>query len=177
MLRRVYERFVLSSSAESTSRPNVIAAGDARLNQRIRFDFGFAFIFITALHGVSAIKVLAILYVNYKIAKTLPRKYIPAATWVFNIGTLFANELCGGYPFERIAAIMVGSDATGQEAPLVAWGRYIDGYGGLIPRWEILFNITVLRFISFNMDYYWSLDYPAASPIEVSLMLPSDDDI
>lgn len=168
LLRRMYEKFT-SSSAETT-KPNVAAAGEARLNQRIRFDFGFAFIFITALHGVSAIKVLSILYINYKIAKTLPRQYIPTVTWVFNISTLFANELCTGYPFERIAALLVGpADGTGQEPPLVSWGRYIDGFGGLIPRWEILFNITVLRFISFNMDYYWSLDYPAASPIEVSL--------
>ncbi|KAH8427571.1 putative glycerol:H+ symporter (Gup1) [Aspergillus melleus] len=174
LLRRVYEKFTSSSGAESTPRPNVAAAGEARLNQRIRFDFGFAFIFITALHGVSAIKVLAILYINYKIAKTLPRQYIPTATWVFNISTLFANELCAGYPFERIAALLVApADGTGQEAPLVSWARYIDGFGGLIPRWEILFNITVLRFISFNMDYYWSLDYPAASPIEKKQLDPA----
>jgi protein-cysteine N-palmitoyltransferase HHAT len=24
-------------------------------------------------------------------------------------------------------------------------------------RWQILFNITTLRLISFNMDYYWSV--------------------
>jgi D-alanyl-lipoteichoic acid acyltransferase DltB (MBOAT superfamily) len=34
-------------------------------------------------------------------------------------------------------------------------------------RWEILFNITILRLISFNLDYYWSLDRRSGSPIEV----------
>ena len=29
-------------------------------------------------------------------------------------------------------------------------------FQGAYPRWHILFNITMLRLISFNMDYYWS---------------------
>jgi len=31
----------------------------------------------------------------------------------------------------------------------------------------VLFNICVLRLISFNFDYYWSFDRRATSPIEV----------
>lgn len=136
--------------------------------QRVRFDYYFALVFITGLHGVSAIKVLAILYVNYKIAKTLPRAQIPAATWIFNISTLFANEIFGGYPSERVATLLVGSRTGAEnESALVVWCRHLDNLG-LMPRWEVLFNITVLRLISFNMDYYWSLYYPSTSPIEVS---------
>lgn len=137
--------------------------------QRIRFDYYFALGFIIALHGVSAIKVLAILSINYKIAKSLPRAYVPAATWIFNICTLFANELGGGYPLERIAASVAGKAGVSgtSETALVMWGRYLDSLGGLMPRWEILFNITVLRLISFNMDYYWSVNYRSSSPIEV----------
>lgn len=56
-----------------------------------------------------------------------------------------------------------------QESSLVQWGRFLDSFGGIMPRWEVLFNIAILRMISFNMDYYWCLDYPATSPIEVSL--------
>ncbi|PWY70954.1 MBOAT-domain-containing protein [Aspergillus heteromorphus CBS 117.55] len=167
LLRRVYDFYVRPASADSgpsKASPAAIA-GDARLTQRIGFDFYFALLFITALHGVSALKVLTILYANYRIAKSLPRNYIPAATWIFNIGTLFANELCSGYPLERVAALLSSSSA-GQEAPLVLWGRYLDGFAGIMPRWEILFNITILRLISFNMDYYWSLEYPAASAME-----------
>lgn len=47
------------------------------------------------------------------------------------------------------------------------WGDFMDDHGGLIPRWEVLFNITILRLISFNLDYYWSLNLPGASPVEV----------
>ncbi|PYI12757.1 putative glycerol:H+ symporter [Aspergillus sclerotiicarbonarius CBS 121057] len=175
LLRRAYNSYVRPVNADSgpsKSSPAVLA-GDARLTQRIGFDFYFALVFIAALHGVSALKVLAILYVNYKIAKTLPRKYIPAATWIFNIGTLFANELCAGYPFERVAILLVSQDGAAQEAPLVLWGRYLDEFGGIMPRWEILFNITILRLISFNMDYYWSLEYPAGSAIEKKQVDPA----
>lgn len=171
LLRRAFDFYTRPSSPKpTTSNGNASAtAADARFTQRIQFDFYFALVFIVALHGISALKVLAILYLNYKIAKSLPRRYIPAATWIFNISTLFANELCAGYPLERLAAMLTSTtDATGQESLLVLWGRQLDSFGGLIPRWEILFNFTVLRLISFNMDYYWCLDYPAASPIEVS---------
>lgn len=27
---------------------------------------------------------------------------------------------------------------------------------GAYPRWNISFNITMLRLLSFNMDYYWA---------------------
>lgn len=142
---------------------------DTRLHKRAQFDFYFALVFISALHGASAVKVLSILYINYKIAKNLPRPYIPVVTWVFNICTLFVNELCEGYPFERVAGLFASAGRSPlQEAALVQWGRWLDGIGGLVPRWEILFNITVLRMISFNMDYYWSLDYSIVSSVEVS---------
>jgi hypothetical protein len=144
---------------------------DERLNQRASFDFGFALIYLLALHGVSAFKVLAILYLNYQVATALPRKYVPAATWVFNIGILFANDLCNGYRFKDTATLFGGFFSAElvneSNSSLVAWGRWLDSYGGLMGRWEILFNITVLRLISFNMDYYWSLDRRSYSPIEV----------
>lgn len=167
----MYEAYLCRSDASSEGYQNTTAAaGDTRMEQRIRFDYFFALVFITGLHGISAVKVLVILYVNYKIARCLPRAQIPAATWIFNICTLFANELCGGYPLERVARLLVGSGvAGGSEPALVVWAQSLDSFGGLMPRWEILFNITVLRLISFNMDYYWSLDYPSTSPVEVGL--------
>ncbi|ODM15091.1 hypothetical protein SI65_09587 [Aspergillus cristatus] len=175
LLRRVYEAYLRRSDANRDGYQNTTAAaGDARMEQRIRFDYFFALVFITGLHGISAIKVLAILYVNYKIARCLPRAQIPAATWIFNICTLFANELCGGYPLERVARLLMGSGvAGGSEPALVVWAQSLDSFGGLMPRWEILFNITVLRLISFNMDYYWSLDYPSTSPVEKKQLDPS----
>lgn len=142
---------------------NAAAAADARLKQRTAFDAGFAIVFLLGLNGVSLVKILFILYINYKIAKGLPRAYIPYATWAFNLVVLFANELCDGYPFADLARLL-----GGEKFGLVAWGEYLDSHGGLTPRWQILFKFTILRLISFNMDYYWSLDNRSASLIEVS---------
>jgi len=112
------------------------------------------------------LKVVIILYVNFLLATRLPRTSIPAATWIFNIGILFANELGKGYRYATFAQLL--SPGSALESGAANWGTWLDSYGGLVPRWEILFNITVLRLISFNLDYYWSLDYRSASPVEVS---------
>lgn len=144
------------------------AAAEARLEQRLSFDVPFSIIFLAALHGVSVFKIVAILHLNYCIAKRLPRDYVPAATWVFNIGILFANELCRGYSFERIFAVFLPPPTVDQKGE---WsrnlGHTLDSYGGLMARWEVLFNFTVLRLISFNLDYYWSLNSKVGSPLEV----------
>lgn len=187
LLRRIYDSFWLSrtytnvgsgsaSSSGLTQGLSPTAAADARLNQRVSFDLGFAAIFIIALHGISAAKVFLILYANYKLATALPRAYVPAATWTFNIGILFANELCHGYPLASFAALLLPSQTTtaGNTESQNNWGTWIDSYGGLVSRWEILFNITVLRLISFNFDYYWSLNSGGSSPIEVGAMNLSD---
>ncbi|KAJ5168736.1 Glycerol uptake protein 1 [Penicillium canariense] len=176
IVRRLYQHFGSRSSPETKRvHPSAAAAGDAQLEQRMRFDFGFGLVFVTALHGISALKVLLILFINYKIGKNLPRSYVPAVTWTFNICILFANEVCGGYQFEAIATILApGSALSGERHTwLVEWAKSLDDLGGIMPRWEVLFKVTVLRLISFNMDYYWSGDYPAASPIEKKQLDPA----
>lgn len=122
-------------------------------------------------------KVIAILWINYNIATALPRKVVPVTTWLFNIATLFTNELCQGYHYRDIAAVISGTSpfllrTVPVHNGLVDWGMWLDSWGGIMGRWEVLFNITVLRLISFNMDYYWSLDYRGASPIEVDNPYP-----
>ena len=158
ILRRVSE--YLTGTPRSAK---ISTEATARFRSRITFDFIFALLFIAVLHGFSAFKIFVILYTNFNIATMLPRSYIPAATWIFNIATLFANELAHGYSFSDLAtAILPSFSSVGD------WGKGMDSYGGLLPRWEILFNFTVLRMISFNLDYYWSLDRDrAGSPVEV----------
>ncbi|RAL67864.1 hypothetical protein DID88_008590 [Monilinia fructigena] len=101
----------------------------------------------------------------------LPRKFIPAATWIFNIGILFANELSDGYRFTSIAQYISPKGEAGLQngALLHSWAEWMDSYSGIVPRWEILFNLTVLRLISFNLDYYWSLEKAAGSALEKQL--------
>ncbi|KAL9096468.1 MAG: hypothetical protein Q9165_001465 [Trypethelium subeluteriae] len=187
ILRRLYDSFWLSNTYLQvqtvpgddrglTQGLSAAAAADARMEQRITFDFYFALVFISALHGVSALKILLILYVNFKIAKDLPKKFVPAATWLFNVSILFANELCRGYPFESLVALLLPSQSSslGKEpSAAMSLGRWLDSCGGIVPRWEVLFKITVLRLISFNFDHYWSLDRRAASPLEKKQLDPS----
>ena len=153
-----------SSAAESST-------ADGRMNQRISFDVGFSVIFLLALHGFSALKILVILYINYTLVTRLRKEYVPVVTWIFNIGILFANELGKGYPYSDIANVVLPRQASAESAiehdPKADWGAVLDSYGGLIPRWEILFNVTVLRLISFNFDYVWSLNRGTSSPVEV----------
>ncbi|KAL9633582.1 MAG: hypothetical protein Q9204_003338 [Flavoplaca sp. TL-2023a] len=157
--------------------PSALSA-DARLKQRVRFDAGFACFYLLALHGTSAFKVVAILYINFSLAKCLPRPYLPLATWVFNIGVLFANEWGRGYPYVEIARLLSSwiptSAMPASEKAAQNWGTYLDSYSGLQPRWEILFNITVLRLISFDLDYCWSLDRLGGSALEKKQLDPSD---
>jgi len=174
LLRRVFDAVFSqsifhenSSSREFALKPEHVKI-DSRLNQRISFDVAFSLVFLIALHGFSALKVLIILYINYSLATRLKKDYVPIVTWVFNIGILFANELGKGYPFATIEEHTLSwygvSEASSKQR---SWGTLLDSYGGLNPRWEVLFNITVLRLISFNLDYYWSLNNSGGSPVEV----------
>lgn len=136
--------------------------GTSRLNQRASFDFAFAILFLVALHGFSALKVLLILYANYQLGVILPKKYVPVATWVFNIGVLFANDLCNGYQFKSVASLFTSPaskmEVGATEPLLLRLGAWLDSYGGILSRWEIMFNITILRLISFNLDRHWAAD-------------------
>jgi protein-cysteine N-palmitoyltransferase HHAT len=174
LLRRVYNAvFPLPSprpspvpavKAETTTQEAPSSAHD-HFRQRTSFDLYFALIFLALLHGFSALKILLILYINFKLATKLPKEYIPATTWIFNVGILFVNEFCHGYHYASIAKIVFSLTSSASN-----WGTSLDNYGGLIPRWEILFNFTILRLISFNIDYCWSLDRSrSSSPIEVCL--------
>lgn len=141
---------------------------ETRLTQRVQFDLYFGLVMLCGLHGFSALKVLLILYTNFCLATRMPKIYVPAATWIFNIGILFANELGKGYPFASIASLISPwSEASTTKGSKNNWGSVLDSYGGLDPRWEILFNIKILRLISFNLDFCWSATRGGSSAIEV----------
>lgn len=112
-----------------------------------------------------------ILYVNYQIATKLPRQYVTPCTWVFNLFLLFANELAHGFRFADMEAIFSPwflQSQGSEKGQVLGWGARLDSYGGLLPRWEILFKVSVLRLISFNLDYVQSLDGRPSENIEVS---------
>ncbi|GAA5928397.1 hypothetical protein JCM3775_000598 [Rhodotorula graminis] len=154
--RLVLSRFVNPSTYAPDS--PTYSTAKAR-TARARFLAVFALVLLGALHGSSLPKVLAILWINYRVAMlggagqgggtarrttAAPtwwrREWAPYATWIVNLVILFANELCGGYHYASLHSSL-------------AW---LDDYGGLLPRWHISWNISMLRLISFNMEYYWA---------------------
>lgn len=58
---------------------------------------------LIGLHGASSLKILAILAMNYLIAKMCGGAPVaPFATWFFNITVLFMNEIHDGYKFGAV---------------------------------------------------------------------------
>ncbi|KZV78840.1 hypothetical protein EXIGLDRAFT_822454 [Exidia glandulosa HHB12029] len=93
------------------------------------------------LHGSSAVKVFLILLGNYIVGRSLHTICaLPMATWAFNLAILFASELNDGYRFAALHPSL---------APL-------DALKGAYPRWHVTSNFTMLRLVSFNMDWYWA---------------------
>ncbi|KAG2073070.1 MBOAT-domain-containing protein [Suillus decipiens] len=107
----------------------------------IPFFLMFSALYLIGLHGTSIFKIAFILTANYWIAKAFggSRKG-PLVTWIFNVLILFANETYGGYRYASFHSSL----------------EVLDAFQGIYPRWHISFNITMLRLVSFNMDYYWA---------------------
>ncbi|KAF9319830.1 glycerol transporter [Podila horticola] len=109
---------------------------------RTYFFLTFSAIYLYFMYGNSIFKILAIVSANYAIAKLGgSARWMPAATWIFNLAILFMNEAYGGYRF-------------GDMHSSLTW---LDDNTGTSRRWHVNFNFTMLRLVSFNMDYYWSL--------------------
>lgn len=104
----------------------------------------FTAIFILVLHGANAVKLLGVMLCNFLLARALAgRKWVaPAVIWSFNIGVLAAVHWNNGFQWHTIG-----------NAGQLAW---LDKYNGLLPRWQINFNITMLRLLSFGLDFHWA---------------------
>jgi D-alanyl-lipoteichoic acid acyltransferase DltB (MBOAT superfamily) len=100
-----------------------------------------SFATVVLLHGTNVLKMLVITGTSFLIGCSLGGSRLnPIFTWIFNLAILFSNEYYDGY---RYAAIGKSYE-------------WMDEYPGVISRWHILFNFTMLRLISFNVDYYWA---------------------
>ena len=120
-------------------------------------------VIVLALHGTNTIKLLACCGINYAIAKGLAGT--PLATpliWIFNIATLFAVHYYDGFElshmhsaFNILVRIMTHRHVA-HNVPLINFLFWQDGFKGLLPRWQINYNITMLRLVSFALDYHWA---------------------
>ncbi|KAG0199472.1 glycerol transporter [Mortierella sp. GBA30] len=109
---------------------------------RAYFFLAFSAVYLYFMYGNSIIKIVAIVSANYAIAKLGgASRWMPVLTWIFNLGILFMNEKNQGYSFGTLHESL-------------AW---LDADTGMNARWDVNFNFTMLRLVSFNLDYYWSL--------------------
>ncbi|KAL1407523.1 glycerol transporter [Vanrija albida] len=129
-------------------------AGWKVASSRARFIAAFAVVMLMVLHGIGVLKVLAILVANYYAAKaTKPaaiERFWPAVVVVANMAILFANWKFDGYHFGALHSALGDLDAL----------------TGILPRWHIGFNITMLRIVSFAVDYHWRAAPPTSPPTD-----------
>ncbi|EGN99369.1 hypothetical protein SERLA73DRAFT_90723 [Serpula lacrymans var. lacrymans S7.3] len=131
ILKFIYTKSVLRSLPEPPSHRLYL----------IPFFVTFSILMLSVLHGASIIKIFIILTMNYAIGSSCKgSKLGPLLTWVFNGAVLFTNERNSGYRFSSLHPSL----------------EILDFIQGVYPRWHVSFNITMLRLVSFNMDYYWA---------------------
>lgn len=116
-----------------------------RIQKRTWFDFGFGLFFLFVAHGTNSVKIVMHLLVSYAIGRFVPSKNAAvAATWIYGILTLFLND-----QFRNVLFGVLFLDS---------------GFKGIVARWDVFFNFTLLRMISYNLDYLEKLHSPPASP-------------
>lgn len=117
-----------------------------------QFNLVFSFVFLFVLYGINTFKILGLILINYYISKNTKGRTAIIVSWVYGVSLLFLNELFEGYPFRKVFP------------PLA----FLDQYGGMMPRWDVNFNFSMIRMISFNMDYFEATSETSA---------PSDKDV
>lgn len=107
---------------------------------KLTFDFVFGLIFLVAAHGVNSFKILAHMIIIFSMVRIFKKQQKIAVVfiWSYGIGTLFLNDKYRNFPYAKILSCLAPLD---------------NSFTGIIPRWDVFFNFTLLRIISYNMDY------------------------
>lgn len=105
-----------------------------QIQKRTYFDFGFGLLFLVAAHGTNCLRILIHISIAYAISRYVPSyKAAVYLTWIYGLLTLFINDNFRSVPF--------GIQAIDH------------GFKGIVARWDVFFNFTLLRMLSFNLDY------------------------
>lgn len=107
---------------------------------KLQFDFGFGLFFLFVAHGVNSIRVLAHVMIMFAISHIFrgQKRIATILLWVYGISSLFVNDKYRKYPFGDILSILSPLDSS---------------FVGIIARWDVFFNFTLLRMLSYNIDY------------------------
>ena len=135
-------------------RPVLHDSSPANNLHRVPFYLIFLLIMLTILHGASVLKVLVILSANFALAKaTGGTRFAVPVTWLFNAGVLLATEWYEGYAFANLHSRLA----------------FLDTWRGVYPRLHVNFNITMLRLVSFSIDYHWACNQIGIADVGHSL--------
>lgn len=109
-------------------------ANSALSHRRTVFDFIFGLIFVFVLHGTNVVKIAVNVIVMYLMATRISNfRVARVCLWTYGVLTLFVND--------RLRNVALGIDAIDH------------GYHGIIARWDVFYNFTLLRILSFGLDY------------------------
>ena len=124
--------------------------------RRCEWCIAFGALFVAVLHGDGCIFVFCLILANYALVHVVPRSWLRAASWAFNIFFLILNDVTHGYvSLRRTAAFRA----------VRAW---------LPPErspWHHNFNIAMLRLLSHNLDVHAA---SCAAAVESTADGPSD---
>ncbi|CCH59347.1 hypothetical protein TBLA_0B05140 [Henningerozyma blattae CBS 6284] len=107
---------------------------------KLTFDLIFGLIFIFAAHGVNSIRIFLHMFILFGISHIFrgQKQFATILLWIYGVGSIFINAKYRTYPFSNFLGILSPLDT---------------GYKGIIERWDVFFNFTLLRLLSYNLDY------------------------
>lgn len=107
---------------------------------KFKFDALLGAVVLFGAHGVNSLRILAHITIMYSIAHLFKKwkKFAVVLTWVYGVSTLFINDNFRAYPFGLVWSVL---------SPLDSMNR------GIIERWDVFFNFSLLRMISYNLDF------------------------
>lgn len=112
---------------------------------RTVFRAALAVALLFAIHGANALKIIALSLAGFMLACTFRGSiFSPLLTWAFAMTTLWLLE------WHTLTFTRLG----------LPW---LDAHLGLYSRWHVIFNVSILRMISFNLDYYFSKKQSSAT--------------
>lgn len=101
--------------------------------KRTLFDLVFGIIYLVALHGTNVLKIAIHVCVMFALAKCIQDiRVARILLWAYGVLTLFINETLRNASFTSV---------------------FPYEFTGIVARWDVFYNFTLLRMLSFGLDY------------------------
>ncbi|GME93774.1 unnamed protein product [Ambrosiozyma monospora] len=108
--------------------------------RRTLFDLVYGVSFLFVAHGFNFIRIIfhvSVMYFFGTFVSSRNKKLALILLWSYGIGTLFLNDKYRQVKFGQIMSSL----------------SFMDSFRGIIERWDVFFNFTLLKMLSFNLDF------------------------